>query len=79
MIKYHDVCLPTQVVQYLICDKCKKKIYPNGDDLEWQEVFSYGGCGGYGSVFGDGREFEIQLCQDCFYKLIKPYMRYVND
>lgn len=41
------------------CDDCQKEIADTQESLHWQM------CGGYGSVFGDGTEMTLDLCQDC--------------
>jgi len=44
------------------CDKCEKEVT---DRFEKQEMVCINFTGGYGSVFGDGLRFKLQLCQDC--------------
>jgi hypothetical protein len=46
------------------CDICDKDLL--SDDMEGQEAFSFNAIGGYTSVFGDGAEISIDLCQHCF-------------
>lgn len=65
-------------VQEIICDKCQKKITPD-DVIEWQEVLSYRTVGGYGSVWGDGNEVELDLCQSCAKEVVGPYIRTVGS
>ena len=36
------------------------------DELERQEAFHCSQMGGYTSVFGDGAEIYIDMCQHCF-------------
>ena len=54
------------------CDKCGKVYY---DFLEMQELMYWHSVGGYSSVWGDGNEVEIVLCQYCSKELLGPYMR----
>jgi antitoxin CcdA len=65
----------SEKVEYLdkiICDFCKKKYSTksSNDILEIQEFVSVYRTGGYGSVFGDGEEIKVDICQHCFKKLI---------
>ena len=43
------------------------------DKMEAQEAFSFSQVGGYSSVFGDGAEIYIDLCQNCFKKKLGKY------
>lgn len=43
------------------------------DEMEAQEVFSFAQIGGFTSVFGDGAEVYIDLCQHCFKKRLGKY------
>jgi hypothetical protein len=54
------------------CNKCGKEVTIN-DMFEWQEFFFYEATGGFGSVFGDEAEIEIDLCQTCFKEILGPY------
>ena len=65
-----------RVVVKKICDKCKKEIT---DDLEIQEVHSINFVGCYSSIFGDGYEVDIDLCQHCLYELIKDFYAIGDD
>jgi len=52
------------VVTGYTCDSCGKKW--NGNDWgEVQEMLHWENRGGYGSVFGDGADMTLDLCQDC--------------
>ena len=50
------------------CDSCKKEI---GDIGDWQEMLHWEKRGGYASVFGDGTEMTLDLCQDCIKTFIQ--------
>ena len=69
MIKYKIEIKEVELISSIVCDKCKKEIYPE-DTIEWQEIFCIRLQGGYGSVFGDGNKVKIDLCQHCLYDLI---------
>jgi hypothetical protein len=60
------------------CDRCEAVITKDCP-LEWQEVMSYNDVGGFGSVFGDGVEWSIDLCQHCTMFLLGPYIRKDTD
>ena len=76
MIKYKTVQRSIKVIDKVFCDKCKKEIT---DDLEIQEVHSINFVGGYSSIFGDGYEVDIDLCQHCLYELIKDFYAIGDD
>lgn len=58
------------------CDRCSRII---DDPMEEQEMLSMRFTGGYSSVFGDGVEVEIDLCQQCLKDLIGGFCRYIGD
>lgn len=47
--------------------------------MEAQEVFSFSDVGGYSSVFGDGVEISIDICQHCFKKLLGDFVEIKVD
>ena len=59
------------------CNKCKK-YYPRDTGLdglvETQEALYWDQTCGYGSIWGDGNELELTLCQHCAYELLSPYV-----
>jgi len=59
----------------VVCDKCGKTM---NDAYEIQECLSIHEQCGYGSVFGDGNEIELDLCQDCLKELLGDYIRVIN-
>ena len=54
------------------CDKCKI-VFPPSDYVEWQEFIHISMEGGYGSVWGDGIEVKVDLCQRCGLDLFKDF------
>ena len=56
------------------CDCCKKEWTP-ADWINSQEMLRWRGTGGYGSVFGDGAQLSLDLCQDCAKKLLGDYIQ----
>ena len=55
------------------CNKCGKKYFAD-DYPKMEDMFHYEFGGGWGSVWGDGASFDIVLCGDCFYELMKDYV-----
>ncbi len=54
------------------CDICGK-VYE--DQLDIQEFLNYEAVGGYGSVFGDGCDIKLDICQECLKKRLGKYIR----
>lgn len=55
-----------------VCDRCGKDV--DADDfVEQQEGLLISDVGGWGSVWGDGTEWSISLCQECAYSLLSKY------
>jgi hypothetical protein len=53
-----------KVISKLICDGCGEQATP--DDYTFHEFISISKRCGYGSIHGDGKQFNIDLCQQCF-------------
>jgi hypothetical protein len=79
MINYKEIQKSETVVDSITCDKCGRISSPETDILRLQEWFHYNFIGGYGSVFGDGNEYMIDLCQICTKELLGPYLKYVGN
>ena len=64
------------------CDICQNSFDVASDrmddEFEIQEFHCINRCGGYGSAFGDGDEWECDICQHCLKKLIGEHIRYIN-
>ena len=56
----------------LICDVCKK-IFKEPMDI--QEFIRINEIGGYSSKIGDSIQWEIDICQECFYSAFGEYIR----
>lgn len=72
-----------EAVVAIQCDKCGRKMDTDmaDDGADWcelQESLSIAFTGGYGSILGDGNQFELDLCQHCVKELLGPYLRQVN-
>lgn len=59
------------------CRRCNSS-WDDKDYIECQECLYKHDIGGYDSVIGDGVEWDILLCQKCFYELLSPYINYFN-
>jgi hypothetical protein len=55
------------------CDACKKEI---DTEMDYQEMLSYRNRGGFTSVFGDGVEMSLDLCQDCIKRLLGEFIQF---
>lgn len=65
---------PFKAYDGFICDKCGKDV--DADDfVEEQEALFITDTGGYGSVWGDGTRWSISLCQDCWHRIISPFVK----
>jgi hypothetical protein len=65
------------IIQQKKCDKCTKTVDPD-DFVEWQEFMHWKNVGGYGSVFGDGVEVGVDLCQHCAKEVLGPYIGVIS-
>ena len=72
-----DVTLSREVLESIQCDKCKKIFDPHKqeDYIEIGEILSIRQTCGYGSIFGDMNEIELDLCQHCVNKLLGGLIR----
>lgn len=68
MKNYELVEIKESKIKSIECDFCKK-VYSN--EFEIDEFISFYHYCGYGSIFGDGNEIEIDICQQCFLKMLK--------
>ena len=74
MIKYVTKVVESTAKESITCDVCKREFLMSDDFLEIQEFFSWNMIGGYSSVFGDGNEIVIDICQHCFKKKLGDYI-----
>ena len=65
------------IVAY-ICGSCGKRIEVE-DVFELQEMLVWENNCGYGSVFGDGANLRLILCQLCVRDLLDKYIETVED
>ena len=78
MIHYEEAQETRKEIKFKECDKCHKKF--NIDDIcEMQEFLHFRNTGGYGSIFGDEAEIELDLCQHCVKDILGQYLRVGPD
>ena len=68
----------------ITCDICKTKVpikdcQESQEFLDLQEFLHVDFVGGFGSVFGDERWVQCDICQHCLKNLIGDYVRYPSD
>ena len=74
MINTKCEMISTDIIESIVCDVCKKKY---DDEWEIQEFIYIQHCGGYNSIFGDGSDIEIEVCQHCFKKMFEENYRII--
>ena len=60
----------------MTCDRCH---VTESDVMELQEWLKLDFIGGFSSLFGDGEEYQLDLCQKCMQELFGAYLRYVGS
>lgn len=76
MINYirEEETVTKQYTDSVSCDVCGHVYsYSGNEEFEAQEFFHIGQCGGYGSVFGDGMQISMDICQHCMKKIIERF------
>lgn len=53
-----------------VCCNCKRRI-ERDEGTEWYEALRWRDVAGYGSLWGDGTTYEINLCGTCSYGMFK--------
>jgi hypothetical protein len=56
------------------CNRCHHQATYEDDQIEAQEFLHWEGACGYGSVFGDGNEISLTLCQHCLKDVLGQYI-----
>jgi hypothetical protein len=79
MITYKKEMIEQEVAKNITCDVCKKEYTMASDWEEVQEFQSIMVVGGYGSVFGDGTKWKIDICQHCIKNMLGKYMIEIKD
>ncbi len=63
----------TDVIKSITCDRCAKEV--DSENMEFQEFSSVAYRGGYASIFGDGNNISIDLCQECLKEVVGAWLR----
>lgn len=63
------------ILSAFTCDKCGREADFENDGFEAQEFISIEKKAGFASVFGDGNELNIDLCQHCFKDLLGLWVK----
>ncbi|MFW6310958.1 MAG: hypothetical protein ACOC1K_01855 [Nanoarchaeota archaeon] len=65
--------IPQEVVTGYRCNRCLREFYSD-DSFELEEFIEINKVGGYGSKIGDGTNWSLGLCQDCFLEICGDYI-----
>jgi hypothetical protein len=76
MKNYKPIIIPTKELVSITCDICGET---DDNVMESQEYTHIHFVGGYNSVFGDGDEYEIDICQNCLKTLIGNKLRFLGS
>jgi hypothetical protein len=68
----------TQELTTLVCDGCGLQASTDSD-YEFQEFISVSHQCGYGSIHGDGKQIDIDLCQQCFADICSDTLRLTEE
>ena len=68
----------TQALTTLVCDGCGLQASADAD-YEFHEFISVNQRCGYGSIHGDGKKIDIDLCQQCFSDMCGNTLRVTDD
>ena len=68
--------ITTQELTTVICDGCA--LQASADDYEFHEFISIEHECGYSSIHGDGKQINIDLCQQCFADMCGDTLRIVD-
>ena len=64
---------PQSFVKQIRCDRCSRE--SEDGEYEFFEFTSIDYKAGYGSIFGDGNQVEIDLCQHCLKETLGEWLR----
>lgn len=68
----------TQELTAVVCDGCGLQASADGE-YEFHEFISIAHHCGYGSIHGDGKQIEIDLCQQCFSDMCGDTLRVTDE
>ena len=75
MRTYQTVTKRQNILQSIVCDRCKEEYLVDVDYTEVGEFLYIDFTGGYGSVFGDMNSVQADICQHCLKELINDFVR----
>ena len=61
-----------KAIKSITCDRCAVEI--DAEDMEFSECTSISYRGGYKSIFGDGCDISIDLCQNCVREVLGKWL-----
>lgn len=59
----------------LVCDRCGRDGEDDPNGFERQEFLSHHDRAGYGSIFGDLNQVDIDLCQHCVKEVLGEWLK----
>jgi hypothetical protein len=68
---------PQSFVKQIRCDRCER--LSELGETEFEEFVSVDHKAGCASVFGDGNQVQIDLCQHCVKELLGQWLRVAGD
>jgi len=77
MREYEYVQIVQKEATKWTCDICGLDFIEN--TLEAEEAISIHKFGGYSSIYGDGSEYYLDMCQHCFKKILGQYVNIVVE
>lgn len=60
-------------IDSISCDRCSREAQI--DDMEFQEFTSIQYRGAYNSIFGDGMDISVDICQHCLKETLGPWLK----
>lgn len=64
---------PESFTAQIRCDRCG--LLASGGEVEFHEMTCIDAKAGYGSIFGDGNEVQVDLCQHCLKLTLGSWLR----
>lgn len=68
---------PESFVKQIRCDRCDR--LAELGEVEFHEAVSIDLEAGYASIFGDGNDVQVDLCQHCLKATLGPWLRVSNE
>lgn len=62
-----------QAISAYVCDRCGREA--DLDDMEAMEFISIESVGGYQSIFGDGSQVSLDICQYCLKETLGEWLK----